>query len=127
DTWVTSVEVRPSNLAITHHICVNSKPHTPDVKYNVFEWDQIPRDAEGVEVFNTKGERNARQRNQKSGSLQEACYVPGSASIDYRPFNAGRMWKANTDIVLTLHYTPNGRDTVDIPKIGFTTSKTPPA
>jgi len=30
DTWVTSMEIRPSELAVTHHICIYFKPHTPN-------------------------------------------------------------------------------------------------
>jgi hypothetical protein len=35
DTWVTSVEVLPSQIAVTHHVCLSFIPHTPDLKYNV--------------------------------------------------------------------------------------------
>src|SRR5262249_13862039 len=33
DTWITSMEIRPSELSVTHHICVMFQPHKDDVKY----------------------------------------------------------------------------------------------
>ena len=33
DTWVTSLEIKPSDLAVTHHLCISFRPHRPDVKY----------------------------------------------------------------------------------------------
>jgi hypothetical protein len=56
-----------------------------------------------------------------------ACYVPGSQAFDYRPYGAARLVRAGSDIALSLHYMPNGRDTIDQPMIGFTVSDTAPA
>jgi hypothetical protein len=37
DTWVTSMEIRPSEPSVTHHICVYFKPHTPGTQdYRLF-------------------------------------------------------------------------------------------
>ena len=44
DTWVTSMEIRPSEPSVTHHICVYFRPHTADVQYNTPVWDARPRD-----------------------------------------------------------------------------------
>src|SRR5437016_1668509 len=35
DTWVTSIEVLPSQLAVTHHVCLSYIQHTPEVPYTV--------------------------------------------------------------------------------------------
>jgi hypothetical protein len=45
---------------------------------------------------------------------------------DYRPVNAGVFVPAGTDIVLSLHYTPNGLAVTDRTRIGFTVAKAPP-
>ena len=52
DTWVTSIEVLPEQIPVTHHICLSFRPHTPDVKYgvSVFNKPNIERDADGVEI-----------------------------------------------------------------------------
>jgi len=36
DTWITSVEIKPSELGVTHHICVSFVPHRPDTVYSTF-------------------------------------------------------------------------------------------
>src|SRR5215472_5651573 len=50
DTWVTSVEIKPSELGVTHHICVSFVPHRPTAKYNTLLWVDKQRDDAGVEV-----------------------------------------------------------------------------
>jgi hypothetical protein len=56
----------------------------------------------------------------------EGCYVPGQFTQDYRPFHAAKLFKAGTDIVFQVHYTPIGKEVVDRPRIGFTVTKQPP-
>ena len=50
DTWVTSIEIKPSELGVTHHICTGFIPHQADVVYNTPEWVDKQRDDNGVEV-----------------------------------------------------------------------------
>ena len=50
DMWITSVEIKPSELAVTHHICVSFVPHRPNVSYNTLLWVDKQRDEAGVEV-----------------------------------------------------------------------------
>jgi hypothetical protein len=52
--------------------------------------------------------------------------VPGRAADDYRPFHAGKLIPANSDISIQVHYTPTGEDVVDRPLMGFTVAQTPP-
>ena len=47
DTWVTSIEIRPSEPSVTHHICVRLRAHTPDVPYNKLIWEDKARDGDG--------------------------------------------------------------------------------
>src|SRR5262249_49481747 len=61
-----------------------------------------------------------------NGNNIEGCYVPGQFTQDYRPYHAAKLIKAGTDIVFQLHYTPNGKDTVDRPRLGFTVAKETP-
>ena len=127
DTWISSMEVRPSNLAVTHHICVAFKPHTSDTVYGVFEWDDKQRDAEGLAPPRFQNQqRPPSRKTQRTGSTNESCYVPGFAAADYRPYEAAKLIGPNTDIVFTLHYTPTGTETVDVARVGFTVAKEPP-
>jgi Copper type II ascorbate-dependent monooxygenase, C-terminal domain len=150
DMWVTSVEIKPSELAVTHHICISFVPHRPSVQYNTLLWLDKQRDEEGVEV--APGERRraqptadgkgvtvaARPRNiERAGEggrenraggmgIGFTCYVPGRALSDFRPFHAALMVPAGYDVNWTIHYTPNGTELTDKPEIGLTVSQNPP-
>ncbi len=128
DTWITSMQIRPSEPSVTHHICVFFKPHTPDVKYNLPYWYDRKRDDKGSAVEADAGINGRGIPDSVTDGTNgiEGCYVPGQFTQDYRIFNAGKLVKAGTDIVFQVHYTPNGKDTVDRPLIGFTVSKEPP-
>jgi hypothetical protein len=139
DTWITSLEIKPSALPVTHHICVSFIPHSPEVKYGVPVWVDKQRDesgsalprAEGVKnelpgvpgVAKTERELIAARFN--PGGV-EGCYVPGLQVIDYRVFKAAKLVPANTDIVFQLHYTTVGTAMTDRPEVGFTIAKEPP-
>lgn len=146
DTWVTSVEVLPSQLAVTHHVCLSYIQHTPDVPYftPMLPRGVIPRDAEGNEIRAPGGERGTGQRGgaQAGGAfpgilgvifgrsngtaLIEECYEPGRPPADFRPYNAAKLIPAGTDIAINVHYTPNGTAITDHVRIGFTIAKEPP-
>src|SRR5215813_13256736 len=53
DTWITSLEIKPSVLAVTHHICFTFQPHRPATKYYVANWSESPRDEEGTAIGNS--------------------------------------------------------------------------
>jgi hypothetical protein len=128
DTWVTSMEIRPSEPGVTHHICVLFKPHTPDVVYNKPVWYDRERDDTGTAVPSAAGVNGRGIPPSITAGTNgiEGCYVPGQFTQDYRTHNAAKLIKAGTDIVFQVHYTPNGKDVTDRPRIGFTVTKTPP-
>jgi hypothetical protein len=128
DTWITSMEIRPSELAVTHHICVFFKPHTPDVVYNRPIWSDRPRDDNGSALASAAGAngRGIPPSTTAGSNGIEGCYVPGQLTQDYRPHHAAKLFKAGTDIVFQVHYTPIGKEVVDRPRIGFTVTKQPP-
>ena len=127
DTWVTSMEIRPSEPSVTHHICVYFRPHSPEVMYNFPRSLNQPRDETGNILPEAAGVARRPASITAGSNGIEGCYVPGRASEDYRPYNAGKLIKAGTDIVFQVHYTPNGTAVTDRPRIGFTVAKTPPA
>jgi len=153
DTWVTSVEIKPSELGVTHHICVSFVPHRPETVYNTLLWVDKQRDEAGVEV--PPAERQfarptadgkglplpARVRNNAPPSAAAArsgadsvggvglgftCYVPGRALSDFRPFHAALLIPAGFDVNWTIHYTPNGTELTDRPEVGLTIAKEQP-
>jgi hypothetical protein len=96
DTWVTSIEILPGDASVLHHAGVFVRPHTPD---------EDPLTGIGAAI---------------------AVYVPGFRAMDYRVHHAAQLIPANTDLVVQLHYTPNGKEVTDVTKIGFTVAKEPP-
>lgn len=127
DTWVTSMEIRPSELAVTHHICVFFKPHTPETQYNAPVWADRPRDEKGLTPAEEAGlnGKGLPESVLKGSSGVEGCYVPGQFTQNYALFNSAKLIKGGTDIVFQLHYTPIGKDVVDRPRLGFTVAKAP--
>jgi hypothetical protein len=92
DTWVTSIEVLPSQLAVTHHVCLSYVQHSPDVRYNVpmLPRGVIRRDGEGNEVRAPGGQRGrpgqsdqvAGQRGGgRGGAAQGGAGFPGILGV----------------------------------------------
>ena len=113
DRWIQATEVRPSHRAVMHHVIAF-------IREPGSQWmaDAKP----GVAFVPPKGTRGA----QLTAGL--GSYVPGQVVV--APPGAPRratLLKAGSDIVLQLHYTPNGTATTDQTKIGIIFAKAPPA
>jgi hypothetical protein len=143
DAWVTSMEILPGDPSVVHHICFSFEKHKPDVVYNRYEWVQVPRDASGNPTPGNSGfgelpgmvvatrdvgstQVNLRQGKPTLHQNLDFCYLPGNTYEDYRDWNAGKLVPAGSDIIVSLHYTTNGKAVVDRTKIGFTVAKAPP-
>jgi hypothetical protein len=135
DTWITSLEIKPSVLPVTHHICFTFQPHKPDARYYEMTWNESPRDGEGAAIKAETPPRPASagpaptpppSRPGSDGAGGFNCYVPGRSADDYRPFKAGKLIPANSDISFQVHYTPIGKEVVDRPLIGFTVAESAP-
>jgi len=138
DTWVTSVEIKPTEVPVTHHICLAMGPHKQNAEYYKFVWQDKERDANGDEIDDRKqtgGFTADSKRNPQSNSVLsvlagtngiEECYEPGRGAADFRPYNAAKLIPAGTDIAVNVHYTPNGKAISANFEIGFTVAKEPP-
>lgn len=143
ETWLTSMEILPGQASVIHHICVGFVKHKPSTVYNRYEWVAVPRDASGNPTPGNTGlgalpDIHTAMRNVGSTEVQlrpgaptlrannEFCYLPGNTFDDYRPWNAGKLVPAGSDMIMSIHYTTNGKAVVDRTKIGFTVAKTPP-
>jgi hypothetical protein len=90
DRWVRSIEIRPTDPSVVHHVL----------------------------VFVAKaGEPRARFARE-DGRGFFAAYVPGNSWVAYPEGLAKRLPKDAT-LVFQIHYTPNGKATVDRMRIGF--------
>jgi hypothetical protein len=131
DTWITSLEIKPSELSVTHHICVTFVEHNPAVKYNDLLWVDRKRDEAGVDledngINNLVPPGAVRTRPVNSGT-NDGCYVPGKSLEDYRIYNSAKLIPAGSDLRFQIHYTPTGKERVDLPEVGVTIAKEPPA
>jgi len=129
---------------VVHHICFSFEKHKPTTVYNRYEWVQVPRDSSGNPTPGNSGfgelpgmiiatrdvgstQVNLRQGHATLHQNLDFCYLPGNTYEDYRAWNAGKLVPAGSDIIVSLHYTTNGKALVDRTKIGFTVAKTAPA
>jgi len=126
DTWITSLEIKPSVLPVTHHICFTFQRHRDNTQYYVPTWSESPRDTEGAALNESNAKLPAPPPPAGANTGGFNCYVPGRNADDYRPFHAGKLVPAGSDISIQVHYTPVGKELVDRPLIGFTVSETPP-
>ncbi|MBV8733090.1 MAG: thiol-disulfide isomerase, partial [Acidobacteriia bacterium] len=122
DAWISSIEIRPGNRAVVHHVIVSVLPHHADADYGVPHTEQKKRDAEGA----------ATERIPPSDRLRglvgvEAVYVPGAEPMNYGMYGAAMLLPGGSDLLVQIHYTPNGTATTDQTKIGFTFGKQEPA
>jgi hypothetical protein len=122
DTLVTSIEIRPGNRAVVHHVSVAIEPHRDDTVYGVARSETKQRDAAGVQV-----ERISKADRPAPLMGLEATYDPGTEPADYRLYYAAKRIPAGSDLVIQVHYTPNGTATLDQTRIGFAIAKEKPA
>jgi len=127
DTWVTSIEVRPSNPAVVHHLVMSLRPHNPKLSYGAQPTRPKERDAEGAAIQRVTREEDSKRVGDGSFTGLETVWVPGTPALDFRQYNAAKLIPAGYDIVLGMHYTPNGTATSDQTKVGFTVLTEPPA
>ena len=109
DKWIQFAETRPGNRAIVHHVIAFIRP--PGSRWL--------KDAEPGVPFIPKKGRSA--EDQIPPELLVG-YAPGLQPTECEPGQA-KLVKAGSDIVLQLHYTPNGTPTKDITKVGLTFAK----
>jgi hypothetical protein len=115
DTWVTAIEIRPSNQAVVHHADFWVVPHESGVQYGVPRAVPVARDAEGIAIQKVQPEDRLRRL-----VGFEAVFVPGMAPEDFALHGAAKLIPANGDFVIQVHYTPNGTATTDQTQVAFT-------
>lgn len=82
DTWVTSIEVLPSQLAVTHHICLSYVQHSPDIEYFKPVLPRaIQRDENGDEIRARGGQRGGPGRGAPAGGQRGGAEQRGPAGV----------------------------------------------
>ena len=117
DKWVQFAEARPGARSAMHHIIAFLRPPG-----NHWLQDAKP----GVPFIPGKSgpaRRGGNPEDQLPGELLVG-FAPGLPPTQCKPGEA-KLVKAGSDIILQLHYTPNGKATTDVSKIGLIFAKGP--
>jgi Cytochrome c len=122
DTWISAAEVRPSNRAVVHHITAvirprgspwmkDAKPFVPYVPPKSARDGQPDADDPQASSFNVEF---------------LAGYSPGIQAQRFDVEGAAKLVPAGADIVLQLHYQPNGKPASDQTRVGLAIAKEAP-
>jgi hypothetical protein len=123
DTWVSAIEIRPSDPSAVHHVIVqiNEVLFTGGILGAALGAGPAGSGSySGTSLFTME-----RLAGRGTFKTMEAVYAPGSPPLDFRFANAAKLIRGKTPIRLEVHYTPNGRQTQDQTKIAFTLAKGP--
>jgi hypothetical protein len=115
DTWITGGEIRPSDRSVVHHISAFWRPAgsnwlkdaKPFVPYT------IPRGEANKEAGLQPGRPGAAPQMVEAGAEFLIGYSPGMPPQDFSQDRAAKMIPAQSDLVLELHFTPNGKTAVE--------------
>jgi hypothetical protein len=127
DTWVTSIEVRPGDPSVVHHVVVQIS----DV---ILQPTKVVTTPDGIKVETTVVDEPSRTGNGYGNLIpsgpgtfttMEAVYAPGNQPLNFGYSNAAKLIPGRKAIRLEVHYTPNGKATTDKTMVGFTLAKTP--
>lgn len=117
ERWVQAAEARSSNPGVVHHIVLYVRepddPWLRDVPPNVL-WAPS----------NTSVEEKRRIGHTTSDILM--VYAPGSSPM-VLPAGMAKRIKPGSDLVMQIHYTPNGKATEDRTQVALVFAKQPPA
>src|SRR5262245_54857323 len=125
DKWVQSLEVRPGNRAVVHHVIVSARPPQPERRptgFRLAEGMQIPAGQTGGPK--ETGEKR-RPRGQSlfpppaRGGTGIGGFAPGTSTMSFEPGSA-LLIRAGSTIIVQMHYTTNGEAGTDRTKLGFT-------
>ncbi len=121
DTWVTAAEIRPGARSVVHHMsAIVRPPGEPWLK------DAKP----GVPYFPPGGAQPETDMQAGLVTMNDEFlvgYSPGMQAQRFDIDQSAKLIPAGSDIVLQVHYTPNGKTTMqDQTRIGLTLAETPP-
>ena len=133
DKWIQAAEARPDARSAMHHIIAFIRP--PGSSWLREAQPGVPfipgRPGGGAEAVASAQNQPPAQRPQP-GSFQNQMpgellvgYAPGLPPTECKPGEA-KLLKAGSDIILQLHYTPNGKAATDRSRIGLIFAKEPP-
>jgi hypothetical protein len=139
DTWVRSIEVRPGNASVVHHVMVQvPEEDVPAPSWGATVTPCLAASAvspqqdftEGLPVSIANKLNGTAQppavKPPKNFAILEAVYAPGSAPMDFGLYDSAKLIPGGGQLRIEVHYTPNGTATTDQTRIGFTLADGPP-
>ena len=123
DTWVVAGEIRPGKRAVVHHVTAIVRPK--DSHY----MREAQYGGEGFAPGPNRMEDLIKAVGPKANIDNEFLvgYVPGMQPQRFDIDHSAKLIPAGADILLEVHYTPNGVETEDQSKVGLELAKEPPA
>ncbi len=132
DTWVAAAEVLPSNRKVVHHVIAFVRPPGSQWMSEAKPGEPfVPvvhkRDANGAgTAVQRRSPTSDPQRRDILGSEFLVAYVPGIQPQTFVLGDSAKLIPAGSDIVLQMHYTPNGKAAADVTRVGLVLAKSKP-
>ena len=117
DTWVQHVEAAPTNHSLVHHIVAYVR--APGSNY----FKEMPKN----QFFEAPPSKTTGAAQPKDDVPNDwlAGYAPGQPPDMFEPGQA-KLIPAGSDIVLEIHYMPEGKAGTDQSRVGLVLAKEPP-
>jgi hypothetical protein len=121
DTWVESIEIRPTDRAAVHHVQLYVRPPDSPSMRNQPVGEYWSSSASGAaDREDGEGEILA------NGQTEQVCvYVPGNGPCTL-PAGYARLIPRGSDLYFILHYQSTGKGVSDQTRVGFRLAKSPP-
>lgn len=114
DEWVLAAEVRPGNAAVVHHIRL-------DVRAPGSHWME---NAEPGVAYPTNDETAGGRQGEGENLLGK--FNPGLGAQDFSTEGAAKFIPKGSDLVFSMHYTPDGKEETDRSRVGLVFAKKRP-
>ena len=110
DTWVTAAEIRPSARAVVHHAIAVVRP--PGSQWMKDAKPLIPYIPPPDALDGEPGAADPQAHPVDMSYELLAAYAPGVQPQRFDIDHSAKLVPANSDIILQLHYTANGKTTM---------------
>ncbi len=132
DTWVTAAEIRPGARSVVHHVLAVVRPPgsqwMKDAKpFQPYIPPPEARDGAAADPAATPAIDEAQAMPVNESFELLAAYSPGMQAERFDIDHSAKLVPAGSDIVLQLHYTANGKTTVqDQTRVGLEVAREAP-
>jgi hypothetical protein len=129
DTWVTSIEIRPGDPSVVHHAIVELRETMPPRSTKTVRFPDGSETTVAVPDAPLPESSGSYSGQFPTGpgtfTTMEAVYAPGTQPLNFAYTDSAKLIPGGKPIRLEVHYTPNGKATIDRTMVGFTIAKSP--